>query len=242
MIKRLIRCSKCNQVIPLFGNFGDFGESPMLPGVEWSSKDSEIQREFSRCLREHPTEELTVDYDTYVSDRPCYESTKVSYFEASNGKQRFLIRRMKEGLGQPAVYKLIPGRLHISNSSLIIQEDDLRKQIYSWTRLPRLTDDQIDKFIRAFREEVQIIPPEKLEEEVEIALEGETPLLAYARLKEAHWKNVLCRCQKDFPEADLMKIEQFIHENDQPNDVLALMIKRKVYILDPKTEQVNSRP
>jgi len=235
MIKRLIRCSRCNQVIPLFGNFGDFGEASMLPGVEWSSEDLEIQREFFRCLREHPTEELIVDYDTYVSDKPCYESTKVSYFEASNGKQRFLIRRTKEGLGQPAVYELIPGQLHISNVSLLIQESDLRKQIYSWTRFSPFTEDQIQKFIRAFQEEVQIIPPEKFEEEVEIALEGETPLLAYASLKEARWENVLRRCQKDFQEADLVKIEQFIRENKHPNDVLALMVKRKVSILDPKT-------
>jgi len=242
MIKRLIRCSQCNQVIPLFGNFGDLGESSLLPGVEWSSEDLAIQRKFFRCLREHPTEELIVDYDTYVSERPCYESTKVSYFEASNGKQSFLIRRTKGGLAQSAVYELIPGRLHISNVSLKIQEDDLRKQIYSWTTFPPFTEDQIQKFIRAFQEEVEIIPPEKFEEEVEIALEGETSLLAYASLKEARWENVLRRCRKDFQEAEITKIEQFIRENKQPNDVLALMIKREVSILDAKTEQVESSP
>jgi len=83
---------------------------------------------------------------------------------------------------------------------------------------------------------VENISPEKLTEEVELTQEGETPLLAYGKLKEAHWKNVLRRCQKDFRKDELKMIRQFIQENRQPEDVLSLLIKRKISILAPSRE------
>ena len=236
MIAKLIRCTKCNQVAPHCGSLGHFGESSPLPGVEWSTEDLENQREFSRCHREHPMEELHADPDSYISDKAGHGSMKAGYFEASNGQQRFLVKRTKEGLGRPAFYQLIPGRLQVSNVSLKIQEDALRRQISAQNGSGSLTEEKIQKFIRAFQEEVENISPEKLTEEVELTQEGETPLLAYGKLKEAHWKNVLRRCQKDFRKDELKMIKQFIQENGQPEDVLSLLIKRKISILAPSRE------
>ena len=118
-----MRCTKCNQVIPHPANFADIEESSLLPGVEWSTTDIERQREFFRCHGAHPMEELRVNTDTLISDKPSYESVKISYFEASNGQQSFLIRRTKPALDQPAIYQLIPGKLLVSNVSFDIQEE-----------------------------------------------------------------------------------------------------------------------
>jgi hypothetical protein len=236
MIKKLIRCIGCNQVIPFFGSLADLDDSSFLPGVEWSGEDFENQKEFFRFHGEHPIEELLVDPDTYVSDKPCYEPNKVSYFEASNGQQRFLVRRAKEGLDRPAFYQLIPGKLQVSNVSLKIQEEALRKQMSALDGSFPLPEEKIQKFIRAFQEEVESISPEKFAEEAEAIQEGETSLLAYGKLKEAHWEKVLGRCQKDFQKDEMTQIKQFISENRQPKDVLSLLIKRKACILAPTGE------
>ncbi len=233
MIQKLMRCTKCDQVIPHPGGFGDFEKSSLLPGVEWSAADLERQKEFFRCHAAHPVEELRVNTDTLISDKPSYESVKISYFEASNGQQSFLIRRTKPALDQPAIYQLIPGKLLVSNVSFDIQEEALRKQMAVRNGSAPLTEEKIQKFIRAFQDEVETIGPEKLAEEVEVAEEGETPLLSYGIFKEARWENVLRRCAKDFEKADLNKVRQFIDENSQPDDVLSLLVKRQVSIFFP---------
>jgi hypothetical protein len=174
-----------------------------------------------------------VNTDTYISDKPSYESVKVSYFEASNGQQSFLIRRTKPALDEPAIYQLIPGKLLVSNVSFNIQEEALRKQMAARNGSAPLTEEKIQKFIRAFQDEVEALGPEKLTAEVEVAEEGETPLLSYGIFKEARWEKILRRCAKDFEKADLNKIRQFIDENSQPDDVLSLLVKRKVSIFFP---------
>ncbi len=233
MIQKLMRCTKCDQVIPHPEGFGDFEKSSLLPGVEWSTADLERQKEFFRCHAAHPVEELRVNTDTLISDKPSYESVKISYFEASNGQQSFLIRRTKPTLDQPAIYQLIPGKLLVSNVSFDIQEGALRKQMAVRNGSAPLTEEKIQKFIRAFQDEVETIGPEKLAEEVEVAEEGETPLLSYGIFKEARWENVLRRCAKDFEKADLNKVRKFIDENSQPDDVLSLLVKRQVSIFFP---------
>ena len=233
MIQKLMRCTKCDQVIPHPGGFGDFEKSSLLPGVEWSTADLERQKEFFRCHAAHPVEELRVNTDTLISDKPSYESVKISYFEAGNGQQSFLIRRTKPALDQPAIYQLIPGKLLVSNVSFDIQEEALRKQMAARNGSAPLTEEKIQKFIRAFQDEVETIGPEKLAEEVEVAEEGETPLLSYGIFKEARWENVLRRCAEDFEKADLNKVRKFIDENSQPDDVLSLLVKRQVSIFFP---------
>jgi len=232
MIKKLIRCTQCNKIIPLSGNSKDPGGKESLPWVEWSTRDLMRQRGFLRRHRHHVLEELRVDPETIISDRPWHEPSKVSYFEASNGQRRFLIKRSKNGLERPAFYELISGRLG-SNVTLKIQEKDLRKQIASEIWPIPLTKAKIEKFIKAIQEEVKQLSPE----EVRVTLEGESPLLAYGSLKEAHWEKVLLRCQKDFQKSELTEIKRFIRENKDYNDVLALLIKRKICILPSREER-----
>jgi hypothetical protein len=174
-----------------------------------------------------------VNADTYISDKPSDEAMNVSYFEASNGQQSFLIRRTKRALDQPAIYQLIPGKLLVSNVSFTIQEEALRKQMTVRNGFAPLTEEKVQKFIRAFREEVETIGPEMLAEEVELAEEGETPLLSYGIFKDARWESVLRRCARDFEKADLNKVKKFIDENSQPDDVLSLLVERKVSIFFP---------
>jgi len=231
MVKKLILCKQCHQVIPLLEGIGDFGDSSVLTGVEWSSEDLDKQKEFYLCHGNHNLEELIVDSKTFVSDKPSYEPVKTSYFEASNGQEKLLIRRTRVGLEHPAQYEIIPGQLQISSLSANIQGNELRKEISGRDGSLSLPEEKVEKFIRALNEEVENISPEKLTEEMEVTQEGETPLLAYGILKEVHWENVLRKCQNDFQKNDLTNIKKFIWENREPGDVLALQIHRQVTIL-----------
>jgi hypothetical protein len=233
MVEKLIRCTQCNQVIPLYDLFGDFGESSALPGVEWASDDLDGQKEFLELHRGHVLEELLVDPETTVSDRPAFEPCRVTYMEAANGKERFLIKRVKEGYDRPAFYELIPGQIREADISLEIQEEELRKEI-EWLNgsLP-LPAEKVGKFIEAFREEVRTIPLEKWREEMEMTLPGETSLLTYGSIRASHWENVLHRCENDFKGSELELIERFIRDHRQPGNILDLRIKNKISISNP---------
>lgn len=230
MVKKLIYCKKCYQVIPLLEEIGDFGDSSVLSGVEWSSEDLDKQKEFYLRHKSHNLEELIVYPETFFSDKPSYEPVKTSYFVASNGQEKHLIRRTRSGLDHPAQYEIIPGQLQISSTAAKIQGNELRKEISGRNGSFSLPDEKVDKFIRALSEEVENISPEKLTEEIEVTQEGETSLLAYGILKEVHWENVLRKCQNDFQENDLANIKKFIRENKEPGDVLALHIHRQFSI------------
>lgn len=234
MVEKLIRCTQCNQVTAYYGGFGDFGGSPSLPGIEWSAEDIYNKKAFFHYHGDHATEEIFVAPESIISDKPSYEPNKVSYFEASNGRERFLLRRTKKSLAQPAFYEIIPGTLRVSNVSFQIQENDLRKQLFKQNGSFTLKEEMAQKFIEAFQEELESIPPEKLSEEIEMTEEGETPLLVYASLKEGCWQKVLQRLQKDLQQNDLQKIMHFIHENKNPGDVLSLVIQRELSILTPE--------
>lgn len=234
MVDKLIRCTQCNELAAHPRDFGDFGWPSSLPGIEWSPEDVFMERAFFRLHGDHATEEIFVVPESIISDRPSYEPNKVLYFEASNGRERFLIRRTKKSLAQPAYYEVIPGRLQVSNISLHVQDKDLRKQLISHNGPFSLKEEMAQKFIQAFQEEVGTVPPEKISEEIETTEEGETPLLIYASLKESCWQKVLERCQKDLLQSDLQKIKYFIHQNKNPGDVLSLVIHREFSILAPE--------
>ena len=230
MVKKLIRCTQCNKIIPQFASFGDFGESSLLPGVEWSSEDLEEQKEFSRVHQGHILEDLFIDPETFTSNKPSYEPVKDAYFEASNGKERFLVKRTRKSIDRPVFYELVPGKMKVSDVSVEIHEDEILEET-SWLNgsLP-LPADKVKKFIQAFLAEVESIPPETLGEEIEDALPGETALLKYGSFRDTRWKRVLRRCENDFHQTEMEWIEKLIHSNQQPDKILGLRIKKRVSI------------
>ena len=115
MVEKLIRCTRCNKVTPPFGSFGDFEGVSLLPGVEWSSEDLDEQKEFFRDHGGHLLEVILVDPETFFGDPPSFEPARVVYLEASNGKDRFLIKRVKKGLSYSAVYELIPAGVQVGD-------------------------------------------------------------------------------------------------------------------------------
>ncbi|MGA2956940.1 MAG: hypothetical protein ABSF48_14610, partial [Thermodesulfobacteriota bacterium] len=100
MIKNLIRCATCNQVIPNYGGY-ELTQAKSLPGVDWSNADLASAKEFLRTHSGHPLEELFVEADSCISEKPVYEPLGVIYILARKAKQKFLIRRTKIALDQP---------------------------------------------------------------------------------------------------------------------------------------------
>jgi hypothetical protein len=231
MINRLIRCIQCNQVFPISSFFDDPKEISLLLGIEWSDEDLAYRKEFDRSHRNHLHEELWVEPEPFFSEKPSYEPARVTYFEATNGQQRFLIKRSKAGLPHPAYYEIISGQMQVSSIDIDIQDADLRAQISADPVLSILPKGKVEKFIAVFRGEVEGILSHHFSEAVENFLEGDVPLFTYASLKNNHWKKILAKCAQAFNPSELTRIGEFIQENQEPGEVLSLLIRRKMSIL-----------
>lgn len=231
MVERLIRCIQCNQLFPLPRFFEPFEGTAPLPGVEWADEGFVRSKEFERLHGNYPREEIQVDPESFFSEKPSSEPNKVSYFEAGNGRQRFLVKRTKSGLDRSAYYEIIPGQMDIANIAVEIQDEDLRKQIAAEMDSLTFTEERVQEFIALFKEEMSRIFPHNLAEEVEMIQEGESSLLAYAALKEGRWKRILERCAREFIPSEFAQLREFVHKNRQPGEVLSLKVHRRMSIL-----------
>ena len=230
MIKKLIHCPACNQVIPNYQGY-ELSRAQDLAGVEWSDADFAGAREFLRAHFGHKLEELTVEEGSWVSEKPAQEPLRVSYCLARKAGQELLLRRTKSALDRPACYEIVQGRMNISPISLKIQENELRRQIAAEEGFSPSLKGNAEKFIRVFRDEIARIPPEKIEEETEGGYPGESVTFSHAGLNNARWEKILGRCRLYFDKSDLDILRGFIAENRNPPDVLSIQIERRISIL-----------
>jgi len=230
VIGKLIRCTACNQVIPNYEG-SDLARALSLPEVEWSNADLTHAKEFLRAHFGHPLEELVVEEDSCISEKPSYEPVRVTYFFAGNGKRRFLVRRTKNALDEPASYEIIPGKIKISNLSLKVQEDHLRKQINAEQGFSLALKRKMPRFIQAVRDEIAGISPTEFAEMAERIEDGETSLSAYGSINESCWGRILDRCRRDFDEFELKAIRKFIDEHGEPPGVLSIQIQRSISVI-----------
>ncbi len=230
MIRKLIRCTSCNQVIPNYEGY-ELARAKSLPGVGWSDAELASAGEFLRTHFGHTLEQLSVEEDSWVSEKPSHEPLHVSYCYAGNAEKRVLIRRTKSALNRAASYEIIPGSMEISNVSLKIQEDDLRGQIAADKGLSPLLKERMERFVQVFRDEVAKISPDKIAEETEEIYDEEGSTLVYAGLNDARWKKILSRCRLYFDKEELKALRGFIEENRNPPEVLSVQIERRISII-----------
>ena len=228
MVEKLIRCRQCNQVMPVDRFFSNFPPSASLPGVVWSDEDTDLLREFAFAHGNHPQEELRIDPETIFSEKPGIEPVKISYCEASNGSQKFLIKRTKPGLEYPARYEILPGQMEISPVAIQIQEADIRRQISADQTPPFLSPERISEFLATLSEEVSAIPPHRFLETAAATAEGDSPRFIYAALSQDRWEKILGKCARNFQPAEMGRIRDFIRNHGAAGEVLSVVICRRI--------------
>ncbi|KPJ69405.1 MAG: hypothetical protein AMJ45_00160, partial [Syntrophobacter sp. DG_60] len=147
------------------------------------------------------------------------------YFEATNGNERFLIKRWRSKIDAPFAYKIIRGRIKIKNVKVQVQAKAIKKQI----RIEKnfcISGEKLDNFIKAIQEEAQKLNPEKLE----VIAEGDTPLVSYCRLDNNCVERILTRCMDKFNQQEFKLLRDFILRHNQYNDVMTLVMKKRFSI------------
>ena len=129
MQRRLIRCVECNEIISMT----EYDFSPEYRYDE--EKDCFIEltkndrEHFVTKHKDHSTEELNVNGASFVSQSPYSDPLKTCYFEATNGRENFVIKRWRDTIEDPVEYELFKGHIEITDPQVEVQTTHIRRQI-----------------------------------------------------------------------------------------------------------------
>lgn len=237
MQRRLMRCIDCNEIVNLT-------EHDLSSEYSYNDKENRFiehliddREPFKTRNKDHKIEELRVNKALHVSDRPYFEPLKVSYFEATNGSEVFVIKAGRERIEFPLRYELIKAYIEIMGSKLEVQGDNIRRQL----RLeidPPLSEDKIDRFIEVIQRYLSKLDPEPL---LDDSLESDNPLLSYCKLKGSHIKSIIELSNDIFTKEELKKIRDFILNNSDHYGVISPLLKGQYKIKHSQRKKGNSK-
>lgn len=234
MMGTLIRCIDCNNVINM--TEGDF--SPHYEWHEGEIKEQEVndRQIFLQRHKGHKTERL-IPITSPISDKPYAEPLKIAYFEATNGKRRFLIKRWRSTIDDPVIYEIIDGSIALTNGKVRAQTEAIKKQLKAENNL-FISGKKMDGFINAILTEVEKLDPDTLEP----SAEGETPLITYYRLGSDCVERIVTRCEGTFDRRELNLLRDFIIEHNEYDDVMTVVAKKKFTVKTRPQENETQTP
>lgn len=222
MIGTLIRCTTCNAIMNM--TEGDFSPQYAWSGGEIKEIAMDDRKSFLQKHNGHKTEQLT-PLTPPISDKPYTEPLKTSYFEATNGTERFLIKRWRTKIDDPFAYEIIEGRIKLTNGRVRAQAAAIKEQIQAEndTLIP---EKKVNYFIHAVRKEVEQLDPESLA----VSAEGETPLVSYYQLGSTCVDRILTQCRDKFTERELNKLRDFINHHNEYDGVMTVVSQKEFVI------------
>jgi hypothetical protein len=210
-MNQLIRCKNCDEIFmktpfdqcPEY----EFGSARSLDNFRSVERDD--FQEFLIHHHGHRLENLKVIEDSFVSEKAYSEPIKTSFFKATNGKEKFVVKKSRERIDEPLKYRLIPGDYSLKCIVVEIQSEKISKQLKR-ELTPPLSQGKIDAFLKLYRSAVEDIDVEHLERTSE---ESDRPLEVYYRIDDVRLMYLMRNCHHIFKSQEYSAIEEFIHRH-----------------------------
>lgn len=227
MKQKLIRCKKCDKIFKMTSH----DKSPEYKYDEDNDELIEImkndRKQFLQEHKGHPKEELTIIKDSYVSEYSYGEPIRVHYIEATNGRERFVIKVWRKKIDASLNYEVVQGLIVRSIVRLKVQEEEIKKQMLADIKSPTLTIKKIENFIKIVEDVIIQVEPTALEE---VYWAMEDPMLSCAKLDEGSIGKILEKSGKIFSKKELEKVKEFICQNNDYRDPMTIVVRRKFEI------------
>ena len=210
-MNQLIRCKNCDEIFmktpfdqhPVYAL--DSGRSLET----FRTVETDDYQEFLTHHQGHQLENLGIIEDSFVSEKAYSEPTKTSFFKATNGKEKFVIKRFREKIDEPLKYRLILGDYFLECADIKVQSGEISKQLRRELN-PPLSQNQIDAFLKLCQTIAEKIEVKDLER---IAQESPHPLEIYYKTDDIHVMYLLRNCRNLFKGGEYSAIEEFIHRH-----------------------------
>ncbi len=232
MSKKFLRCEDCNRLLLL----GPHNRAPSyrfeganLEPIELHCDD---EAEFRQVHAEHRTHELRLVEGSYVSTGVWGDPMREGYFEATDDRQRFVVRRWRTHLDRPVTYEVVPGVLDVQPVSIEVQRDDLERQLKA--DFPDGVEGRLlERFVEAVEEVADGLEYDDLEE---VCIDRRDPLVVYLRFNDKQVAEILDHLAPGAAPAALLRLRQFISENSEGDDVMNLLARKTFAVRDDASQ------
>lgn len=237
-MNQLIHCINCHAIYlrTPFDQTPEYGWEPLSSLREPQGIEKDDFQDFLKNHRGHQLEDLRIIEDSFVSEKPYTEPVKISYFKATNGRENFVVKRVRERIDQPLEYQLIRGDYSLKCMDLQVQLEAVRKQLEREMK-PPLTQTQIDAFLQLVQHVGKKLDVNTLERVPE---ESPYPLEIYYKMDDFSLTYLLRNCRNFFKGKAYAEIEEFVHRH-KDDGVLLLKAIYRIEILErrePKRTEV----
>jgi hypothetical protein len=225
-----IHCVTCNII---------FHKTPydQVPEYEWGAKESpdlartiekDDYQDFLQDHRGHRLEELQIVEGSFMGTGDYREPVRTSYWKATNGRERFVIKGSRQSIRDPLRYQLIRGDYQVKCISLEIQSREITRQLEIEFGANPLSQEKITALLHLLQEIIQGLDAGHLERVPEESL---NPLEIYYRMSDVHTAFLLRRCRKIFNREEFEVIQEFVHHHRE-DGVLLLRGKHQIQMME----------
>ncbi len=222
-MNHLIRCVNCDEIL-LKTPFDQWPEYEFEPSILPGAIQRDDAQDFMKSHHGHRLEELRIIEGSLISDKTYLDPVKVSYFQATNGKENFVIKKYRESIMDPLRYELIYGDLSLKCVRIEVQSEEIKDQL-RW-EYPGFSGEKAKSFIRLCQDILKVVDIKNLERSTE---ESSYPLEIYYQMDDVAIVHLLRRCRNIFQGKDYLDIEDFINRH-RDNSVFLLKAVHKIEI------------
>jgi hypothetical protein len=228
--EKFIRCCNCEAV----HHVTSFDKSPIYSyvGNQLHEEAADDWRGFMQQHAGHRLEPLTITGERFFPSGSLTDPMSTGYIEVTNGRDRFLLRRTRKSIEEPLTFEVTAGQLSTTGITLEVQEKEIRNEMkhHFWPGPDRLTDEQIDLFVRILKELVQGIDPRTIRLS-EASYTDDN--VSYGQLDHAAIESLMTECAKYFLPYQLDSIRRFIEAHRESCDVMTLIMRWQWTIEQP---------
>jgi hypothetical protein len=175
----------------------------------------------------HQLEQLRIIEDSYVSEKAYSEPVKTSFLKATNGREKFVIKKFRERIDEPLKYQLIPGDYSLKCVGVEIPSEEILRQLEREVK-PSLCQEKMDAFLRVMSTLAKNLDVSELER---IPEEAHHPLEVYYKIDDVHVMHLLRSCRNIFKGQEYLAMEEFIHRH-KDDGVLLLKATYKIELTE----------
>ena len=231
-MNQLIHCINCDEMFlkTPFDDWPEYESDYNRPLESLQSIEKNDFQDFLRNHHGHRLEDLQIIEDSLISEKAYSEPVKVTYFKATNGKKRFVIKRFRDRIDEPLKYQLIDEDYSLKCIGLEIQYKEITKQLEA--ELKEVPQDKITTFLKLYQQIVEIIDIKTLERVPE---ESPNPLEIYYKLNDVGLAYLLRNCRNSFKGQEYLDIEKFIYRH-KDDGVLLLKATHRIQFIGKKAK------
>jgi hypothetical protein len=220
-----------------FDKYPEYGFGPGRPPENFQSIERDDFKDFLSHHQDHQLESLKIIEDSFVSEKAYSEPINTSFFRATNGKEKLVIKKYRKRIDEPLKYELVPGDYCLKCIGVEVQSEEILKQLGREIK-PPLSQHKINAFLKlmgAIVEDVDIKDLERIPEE------SYHPLEVYYKIDDVRVMFLSRNCHHIFKGQEYLAMEEFIHRH-KDDGVMLLKATYKIQVTQMAKTRERSTP